>query len=639
MQRKQVEEMARQQMYSRARCAVGVFAVAALFTAQAFIFREIDSDAKTSPQPTRRVSTGQLHRPESPPRSAAASSEVARQQRTPEQHKGSGVVARAAEKQTSSEQPPRRSSGRVRKRRVSKRDVFKSQEKASNCPLIQRYPFDAHSTANGEMYVYLSPQGRALRREPLRRSWWCAPWLDRGCGYSHAYTRQPPNDTDYVVSHTYWPNHKTEVLPHMRGGIPAAFDDWKSMVVGPDEGNPSSAMLKTFQAHSNSFTSPDNQLVGHFNATVKQGDPTTGCARVIPAAVFVPLYVWSWAEHNLAHFIGDVWHFLFQLFDLYRSKGDGSSLPMVFFPQNSTSRLATFALEKGLPDVVMEAVPGLVASGKLGEGRTCVKELIVDCPVPNILSRYDRFQAHLMKHRGWSFTPRMRTDSDTGHGQMLLLMRRVGGSRVLLNPQEVVDTAQSEGWCVRVLRSDVTHMSVITQVLQNSDALAAVHGAELAFMIFMRNASVVIEAVPRMYSEYDGFYVEQARAGGLSLLRWYMPKTSLVYWGRHARCKHPKVAHCLCLLPWSSRESSVWPLFRHRGTRGLVSFHLEGWRQVAQMAREVMPWEAESSVCPRTAPNVFNITGVPDVQQNQMRMYTHGALCDGKLNYPCQYCG
>eukprot|EP00756_Hemistasia_phaeocysticola_P065002 Hpha_TRINITY_DN8220_c0_g2::TRINITY_DN8220_c0_g2_i2::g.111882::m.111882 len=360
----------------------------------------------------------------------------------------------------------------------------------------------------------------------------------------------------------------------------------------------------------------------------------------------MPLYVNPWSEGNLAHFIGDLWHLFFQVNDLYREKL-GEDLPMIFFPQNNTRRLEAFPRLAGLPpDLMNKAVPGLIASGRLGKGRTCVRELFVDCPTPNVLSRYDRFQAHLSKHYKWSFEPRTAPPSGETHPQMLLLARRPAGSRVLRNPQGIMDTAKAVGWCGDILRSDQAKQSEICKVLQRADLLVAVHGAELAAMVFMRQGSIVVEGVPDAYADHDGFYAEQARAGKITLLRWHIDDDRIRYWGKQKRCKNKAIREkCKrCMVPWkkkdgvNDRNTTLWPIFRLRATRSLLKFNILPWDAIARLAYKLLPYDAPDTPCPREPPSVELLTGLPEVSSNKLRRFSRAALCGDDFIYPCAIC-
>eukprot|EP01062_Namystynia_karyoxenos_P068102 TRINITY_DN6238_c0_g3_i1.p1 TRINITY_DN6238_c0_g3~~TRINITY_DN6238_c0_g3_i1.p1 ORF type:complete len:877 (+),score=203.00 TRINITY_DN6238_c0_g3_i1:111-2741(+) len=515
-------------------------------------------------------------------------------------------------------------------------------EKHRDCPSGLRHPFTAHSTQHGVVALFPSNQGRQTRSLIQRESWWCSPWSDRGCGFSHAYTKQPPPDEEYkpfFFGRTA--PHAVARLPHRAGGIPAAFDDWKTLVVGGNRSHPSARMLSAFVSHPGSFVHEKNKMVGHHHPTVVRGDASTGCRRTLAYALLWPLYVRPWAEHNYAHFLGDVWHWLFQLVDLYgRRTGLGPELPVIFFPENSTDRLSTFPRKTGFPAMVLRDIaPMLVAAGQLGEGRSCVRELFVDCPVPSVFRPYGAFQQHLTRRYGWIFTPHPADRQQ--NPVMLLLLRRPGGSRVLQNPQQVTDIAHEKGWCVRALRSDRARLSDIIEALQGSDALAAAHGAELAFMTFLRNASIVIEAIPELYADYDGYYVEQARAGALTLLRWRLPPSSVTYWGNQVPCTREgnrgPLGHspCWCLVQWKPNVVLEWDVWRHRGMAGFVHFPAPTWTEVVRMAGESLPFPPPNSTCPGGAPNIYRLTGVPEITGTAMlHNHTRALRCSAKIFYP-----
>eukprot|EP01062_Namystynia_karyoxenos_P068103 TRINITY_DN6238_c0_g3_i2.p1 TRINITY_DN6238_c0_g3~~TRINITY_DN6238_c0_g3_i2.p1 ORF type:complete len:675 (+),score=169.38 TRINITY_DN6238_c0_g3_i2:105-2129(+) len=581
---------------------------------------------KATPSPT--AAGHQLQAAGRPPAGGAAPS-------APQQHAGRG-------KDRSQKGTAKHSKPLLPKPKVFSGVKLEAGEKRADCPLPQRHPFTMHRTMHGNLAVFPSAQGRVARSAAQYESWWCSQWSDRGCGFSHAYTKQPPPGEGYNLSYTIGhPPHDVGSLPHGAGGVPAAFDDWKTLVVGGSPAHPSAKMLSAITAHPGSFVQESHKLLGPFRPSVRRGDATAGCARTLERALLWPHYVDAWAERNFAHFLGDVWHWLFQLVDRYSggSAAQVGLLPVVFFPANSSERVSTFPRATGLPDVVRAAAPGLTAAGALGAGRTCVRELIVDCPAPNVFRPYGAFQRHLALTRQWSFAPR--PPEHPGSPLMVLLLRRPGGSRVLQNPQQVSDIARSKGWCVQALRSDRTPLPRLISALQNADSLAAAHGAELAMMTFLRNASIVIEVVPELYADGDGYYVEQARAGGLTLLRWRLITRALKYWGKKVKCNEtghlaPFGGRCWCLVPYSSKSVRPWGVFRHRGTTGFVEFPAESWAEVVRVATDSLPFRPKSSTCPSPPQAVERDTGVADVMDSAtLQKFMHGLLCnDTILKYP-----
>eukprot|EP01062_Namystynia_karyoxenos_P009587 TRINITY_DN1338_c1_g1_i5.p1 TRINITY_DN1338_c1_g1~~TRINITY_DN1338_c1_g1_i5.p1 ORF type:complete len:613 (+),score=151.13 TRINITY_DN1338_c1_g1_i5:61-1899(+) len=527
---------------------------------------------------------------------------------------------------------PRPGSGRGLQKRLAVTPAIDKPD----CPPSMRYPVDIHDGPAGALNIFRSPQGRRPRLPLARTASWCSPWSDRGCGYSHAYTKQPPAGKNWPYSHIRHAPHRAGELPHGRGGVPAAFDDWRTLLVGGDPGHPSAACVAAFVNHTGSFARAKHPLMGGTPAVVRHAADLGGCARTIPAALLLPLYVQPWPERNYGHFLGDVWHWLFQLLHLYGERFPG--LPVVWFPANDTARLSTFPTAVGYPQLVPDVAGDLRASGKLGPGRTCVGQLIADCPAPNVLTPYDAFQRHLARRYGWSFTPRPANHS--AHPSMLLLLRRPGGSRVLRNPQEVAAVAHAEGMCVSAVRPDRMRLSELISALQGADVLAAVHGAEIAAMTFLRNASVVVEAVPDIYADGDGFFVAQQAAGGLSLVRWRIPISTLHYWGNEERCNQAGrrgTGACVCLIPWR-KGIKLWDFFRHRGTRGYVQLPSGGWREVVRAARDLLPWDSPGGPCTAgPVPNVSQSTGIRDIADGaELTRHLHGLRCGEHLIYPFQ---
>eukprot|EP00756_Hemistasia_phaeocysticola_P067070 Hpha_TRINITY_DN9690_c0_g4::TRINITY_DN9690_c0_g4_i1::g.184285::m.184285 len=456
--------------------------------------------------------------------------------------------------------------------------------------------YAGYTAGKGRLRVYARPavleRVRKKATLPIATSHgeWCPPWNGRSCGFSHAYTHSLPNSSAFPKAPVLPVSH----LPHRGGGIQASFEGWNVINVARGAGGPSRAVLADIIGAVQLSVS-ESEWDG---MTLRELDnPLQDCARTLPRAILLPLNLVSWADTNVGHFLADLIHPFHRLGALYGAERGQPSSPFIYFPQNNTKRLGKFPRHAGLPqDMVERLLGGVVASGTLGEGRTCVKDLVVDCPEPGSLRGYAALRHSMSSLFGWDFRTLHRPLPGETHARMVLLLRSPSGSRVVQNPQFVVDGARRAGWCVSVLRTDLGRHTDILSALQQAHGLAALHGTELAQMLFLRKGGVVVEAVPELYAARDGFFAEQARAGGHPLLRYHIPSSRVHYWGDPVFCKRMS-ARCECIAAYDREEiepkpnQTSWPVHRLRGTRSFVAFD-EEWVRVAEMALAALPWKA-----------------------------------------------
>jgi protein O-GlcNAc transferase len=80
---------------------------------------------------------------------------------------------------------------------------------------------------------------------------------------------------------------------------------------------------------------------------------------------------------------------------------------------------------------------------------------------------------------------------------LLTLVSRKGGSRKLLNEEEVIKLAEDIGFNVHVLdHSKGLTVPDVYRLVHSSHVLLGVHGAGLTNMVFLRQGSVLVQVVP-----------------------------------------------------------------------------------------------------------------------------------------------
>eukprot|EP01062_Namystynia_karyoxenos_P068101 TRINITY_DN6238_c0_g2_i1.p1 TRINITY_DN6238_c0_g2~~TRINITY_DN6238_c0_g2_i1.p1 ORF type:complete len:623 (+),score=139.96 TRINITY_DN6238_c0_g2_i1:110-1870(+) len=407
----------------------------------------------------------------------------------------------------------------------------------------------------------------------------CVPDSDRHCGFSHAFFHRAL--TEYKR-----PNN-TISLPHGVGGVPATFVKYDTLHVHlpAHDNHPAVRVISAVATYS---------LIRKHKATVRHLNSSSDCSVTLEAALLYPLSVHpAWQEKNLAHFIGDVWHWLFQLSRLYPLRAP-NPLPVILFPAKSTAVASVYSTRHGFPSLVPDVAPGLIASGDL-KPHTCVKRLYADCPSPSTLRPMGDFQRFLGEKYGWSFRPRRCYLGGGCRANLTLALRRPNGTRAIANPREVLEEGRLAGLCTRVVRFEKLSLRQVAEALQETDVLLAVHGAEHAAMSFMRRGSVVIEVVPQWYADGDAFYMAQSDAGGISLLRWRLAGDKHVAYHNGAGFPLP--------CKWFTTVAK-WGIFQHRSLPSLFYFPKAELRRVIDTALLLLPWAPPREPCPQPVPVV-----------------------------------
>eukprot|EP01060_Flectonema_neradi_P027222 TRINITY_DN36839_c0_g1_i1.p1 TRINITY_DN36839_c0_g1~~TRINITY_DN36839_c0_g1_i1.p1 ORF type:complete len:650 (+),score=43.87 TRINITY_DN36839_c0_g1_i1:92-2041(+) len=162
----------------------------------------------------------------------------------------------------------------------------------------------------------------------------------------------------------------------------------------------------------------------------------------------------------------------------------------------------------------------------------CFKKAVFDCPMSNTMVPMEYLQKWLERNYRMSFSPlpRIRDEKKL----LLLMVRNKNSSRSIDNAQEMSATAVNAGWNVSIpLSSDnssIYHkMLDLLPLFQKCSLLVGLHGSELAPMIFMPRYSVVVEIIPIHFKYVDAWYLHQANASTLHLLRWSPVNSSIEY--------------------------------------------------------------------------------------------------------------
>eukprot|EP00756_Hemistasia_phaeocysticola_P065835 Hpha_TRINITY_DN881_c0_g2::TRINITY_DN881_c0_g2_i1::g.195013::m.195013 len=172
----------------------------------------------------------------------------------------------------------------------------------------------------------------------------------------------------------------------------------------------------------------------------------------------------------------------------------------------------------------------------------CLEQAYFDCPATATMKPTFQLQQWLAGV-GWSYAPL----PVPARPLLVMMLRLPGGSRFIGNWQELERVAIEEGWDVKVpldprkkmvANNATTLREEIIPAYRNAHCVMGFHGSELALMPLMRNRSVVIEICPRDYRYLDNWYVEQAEAQGLRLLRWAPNNDTATYGSKFDKFDH-----------------------------------------------------------------------------------------------------
>eukprot|EP01065_Artemidia_motanka_P027620 TRINITY_DN32820_c0_g1_i1.p1 TRINITY_DN32820_c0_g1~~TRINITY_DN32820_c0_g1_i1.p1 ORF type:complete len:592 (+),score=167.02 TRINITY_DN32820_c0_g1_i1:69-1844(+) len=285
---------------------------------------------------------------------------------------------------------------------------------------------------------------------------------------------------------------------------------------------------------------PDNREAGatalRMGYAVSEGLNWTGhgCSQMVDApTVFFGKLEWpNLARDNFAHWTHDAFFPLFmnivnQLgFDaLPKAPGDKPGYVVV----TNEADFRWFAgaglgwLMELLAPVRMEPREGL-----------CFSRAYFDCPKPATMKPQWQFQ-HWLQGHGMSFRPLPVVDS---RPHLVIMVRQVGGTRYIANWEKLRQVAEQDGFRVTVPLDPTKRMYVndkallkdkLVGVFQSAHCVIGMHGSELALMPLIPNRSVIVEICPTEYRYLDPWYIDQADAHGLTLIRWAPSNATTVY--------------------------------------------------------------------------------------------------------------
>ena len=225
---------------------------------------------------------------------------------------------------------------------------------------------------------------------------------------------------------------------------------------------------------------------------------------------------------------------------------------------------------------IMEA---LMPRRPLLERGMCFKRVVFDCPTSNSMVPMEYLQRWLEKRYRMSFSPI--PDVVNEKRLLLLMVRNMNSSRSIANAQEMSETAIARGWDVSVPLSPgnssvYKRMVDLLPLFQRTSLLVGLHGSELAPMIFMPRYSVVVEIIPIHFKYVDAWYLHQANASSLHLIRWSPVNSSVEYGPRTNSYTENKYFSVLALN--RTEEEGA------RRMRSTFRAPIEEWNQIIDIA-------------------------------------------------------
>eukprot|EP01062_Namystynia_karyoxenos_P006419 TRINITY_DN12248_c2_g1_i1.p1 TRINITY_DN12248_c2_g1~~TRINITY_DN12248_c2_g1_i1.p1 ORF type:complete len:623 (+),score=145.20 TRINITY_DN12248_c2_g1_i1:55-1923(+) len=188
----------------------------------------------------------------------------------------------------------------------------------------------------------------------------------------------------------------------------------------------------------------------------------------------------------------------------------------------------------GMPWVSDIAPPQAAADG------ICLPRVVIACPLRHcptpkyLASQMPTFQRWLSRRYGLSFAPPPPpAPGPAPRRRLLLLVRKPGGTRFVVNHPELAAAAVERGWEVETLhvwraRGAYGNFSV---AFQRCDVVASMHGADLALgLALMRQGTVAVEILLAHAVAEDPFYVFQGAGAGVHVLRWLLPAPAVPEW-------------------------------------------------------------------------------------------------------------
>ena len=408
----------------------------------------------------------------------------------------------------------------------------------------------------------------------------------RLCGYScsgfHILPRSPKEQFAYPVVRRKALQVKVIVSPE-KIVASAPKNQFRLYVYGADR-NLEGALTAYFQGWSTS---------------ISRGRLLSQTCRIVvtrPTFFFRRRSVATLAQTNIAHWLHDV---LFPIFmTIYNHVGDPLSADFAVVPDEGDATHALWSEYWAVGEIGQKLLSALVpyrSRVQLGAGM-CFRHAVFDCPAADSMRPIAPFQRWLAAAKRLSFAPLPVPPpvpaAGTASGaagtalRLTLLMRCPGGSRYLAGHEEMRRVARQEGFVVATPPPVpiFLQMTALVTVLQRTHVLAGVHGSELAPMLFMPNGSVVVEIVPQEFRYHDAWYVGQAAASGLHLLRLTPFATTYTMYGEgHGRvCGRHFYKYEKKVLEEPNDESS----YRQLASNITLSTHT--WKTTLTLAKELL---------------------------------------------------
>eukprot|EP01059_Diplonema_ambulator_P004312 TRINITY_DN14009_c0_g1_i1.p1 TRINITY_DN14009_c0_g1~~TRINITY_DN14009_c0_g1_i1.p1 ORF type:complete len:592 (+),score=160.17 TRINITY_DN14009_c0_g1_i1:26-1801(+) len=298
-------------------------------------------------------------------------------------------------------------------------------------------------------------------------------------------------------------------------------------------------------------------------------------------------------QSNIGHWIHDNYFPIFSVINKYvplRTAEDATKYRVVAMDDKALSRFneqwAVGPLAH-LLEAIMPKRRSIYAVYK-----SCITRAVFDCAEENSMEPMEPLWNWLQNVHKMSFTPLGKVQ----RRNMLLMLRRPGTSRSIANPGEMASTADSLGWNVSLPLDPTTEngtiwmkMLDVLPLLQECSLLVGFHGTELAPMIFMPRGSAVVEIVPLYFRYLDAWYIHQAKASSLHLVRWTPANSSVVYgapWNTsetfaHYNQKYEQLYYS------ELKEGRRWE-FGARALRSSLTVPMGEWEEVLRGVAELL---------------------------------------------------
>eukprot|EP01062_Namystynia_karyoxenos_P036867 TRINITY_DN26852_c0_g1_i1.p1 TRINITY_DN26852_c0_g1~~TRINITY_DN26852_c0_g1_i1.p1 ORF type:complete len:637 (+),score=169.36 TRINITY_DN26852_c0_g1_i1:68-1912(+) len=266
------------------------------------------------------------------------------------------------------------------------------------------------------------------------------------------------------------------------------------------------------------------------------------CAVVVEEPTVV-LPVPEWAvqpRRNVAHWIHDIFVPTFTTLDAHFGPLGADALGVRVAVHEPLRNIVPFVQGSGADWLLQRLVGPMERIVDLGVVGTCLRRAVADCPPAGSMGPTPALQRWLTLagHSGFARLPLPPPAPGGGPGRLRLavVLRRLGSSRALVDPDALIAAAELEGWRVEValpggaLVNSPPALKVLVGALQRTHLLAGMHGSELAPMLFLPNGSAVVEIIDGRFQWIDPWYINQAISSGLTLFRWRPPGECIV-WG------------------------------------------------------------------------------------------------------------